>query len=38
MQYAATYIMYRVKIYLYINCRKAFGEYCDIQIKSRNDT
>ena len=32
MKYATTYILLHVENHLYIHCRKAFGEYCDIKI------
>ena len=32
MLYATRYLLDRVKLYLCIYCRKAFGEHCEIQI------
>ena len=37
MWYATKYILHLVKLHLYIYCRKAFEEHCDIQIAIDNE-
>ena len=37
MYYALTYILFLVERHLYLYYRKAFGEYCDIQIAIDNE-